>query len=257
MRKLLFAANWKMNLTPAEGRALIDSLRAKLDPDAAVIARDREVMIAPPFLGIPAAAQALAGSSIALGAQNAHFEAKGAFTGEISPAMLQFFGVSHVILGHSERRHIFGETDELISKRVAGAIGNRLTPILCVGETLEQRDGGRTLETVIAQLQRGLTAIQISEAHRVVIAYEPVWAIGTGRTATPEHAQTVHGAIRGLLDETYGREIASTIRILYGGSVTPDNVDSLVAKPDIDGALVGGASLNADSFARIVCAKAG
>ena len=257
MRKLLFAANWKMHLTPAEGRTLIAGLRANLDPDATTLARDREVLVAPPFLAIPAAAQALAGSSIALGAQNVHFEAKGAFTGEISPAMLQFFGVSYVILGHSERRHLFHETDDLISKRVAGAIANRLTPVLCIGETLEQRDAGRTLETVLVQIQHGLTAVQQTDAHRVVLAYEPVWAIGTGRTATPEHAQTVHGAIRGLLDETYGHEIASTIRILYGGSVTPDNIDSLLAKPDIDGALVGSASLNAESFARIVRTKVG
>jgi triosephosphate isomerase len=257
MRKLLFAANWKMNLTPAEGRTLIAGLRANLDPDAATLARDREVMVAPSFLAIPAAAQALAGSSIALGAQNVHFEAKGAFTGEISPAMLQFFGVSYVILGHSERRHIFDETDDLISKRVAGAIANRLTPVLCIGETLEQRDAGHTLETVLSQLQKGLAGIKPEDSPRVVIAYEPVWAIGTGRTATPEQAQTVHGAIRELLADSFGHDSAAAIRILYGGSVTPDNIDSLVVKPDIDGALVGSASLNAESFARIVRAKVG
>jgi triosephosphate isomerase (TIM) len=257
MRKLLFAANWKMNLTPAEGRALINGLRAKLDPDAATLARDREVMIAPPFLGIPAAAQALAGSSIALGAQNVHFEAKGAFTGESSPAMLKFFGVSYVILGHSERRHIFNETDDLISKRVAGAVANRFTAILCVGETLAQRDAGHTLETVLAQLQKGLAAIKPEDARSVVIAYEPVWAIGTGRNATPEQAQTVHGAIRELLGDSFGHDAAALIRILYGGSVTPDNIDSLAVKPDIDGALVGSASLTAESFERIVRAKTG
>jgi triosephosphate isomerase len=246
-----------MNLTPAEGRSLIAALRANLDPDAATLARDREVMIAPPFLAIPAAAQALAGSSIALGAQNVHFEAKGAFTGEISPAMLQFFGVSYVILGHSERRHIFHETDELISKRVAGAIANRLTPILCVGETFEEREAGHTLETVLSQLQSGLAGIKPEDVGRVVVAYEPVWAIGTGRNATPEQAQTVHGAIRELLADSFGHDSAAAIRVLYGGSATPDNIDSLSAKPDIDGALVGGASLNAESFARIVRAKAG
>jgi triosephosphate isomerase (TIM) len=214
-------------------------------------------MAAPPFLAIPAAAQALAGSSIALGAQNVHFEAKGAFTGEISPAMLQFFGVSFVILGHSERRHIFNESDDLISKRVAGAVGNRLTPILCVGETLEQRDAGHTLETVLSQLQSGLAGIKPEDSGRIVIAYEPVWAIGTGRTATPEQAQTVHGAIRELLADSFGHDSAAAIRILYGGSVTPDNIDSLIVKPDIDGALVGSASLNAESFSRIVRAKLG
>jgi triosephosphate isomerase (TIM) len=257
MRKPLFAANWKMHLTPAEGRTLIAGLRANLDPDTATLARDRDVMVAPPFLAIPAAAQALAGSSIALGAQNVHFEAKGAFTGEISPAMLQFFGVSFVILGHSERRHIFNESDDLISKRVAGAVGNRLTPILCVGETLEQRDAGHTLETVLSQLQSGLAGIKPEDSGRIVIAYEPVWAIGTGRTATPEQAQTVHGAIRELLADSFGHDSAAAIRILYGGSVTPDNIDSLIVKPDIDGALVGSASLNAESFSRIVRAKLG
>jgi triosephosphate isomerase (TIM) len=257
MRKMLFAANWKMNLNPIEGRTLIGALRALLDPEAASLARDREVMVAPPFLAIPAAAQALAGSSIGLGAQNVHFEAKGAFTGEIAPPMLRFFGVTYAIVGHSERRHIFGETDELISKRVGGAVANRLTPILCVGETLEQRDQGQTLETVLGQLQQGLSAIQPEAASRIVLAYEPVWAIGTGRTATPEQAQTVHGAIRELLGDTYGHETADDVRILYGGSVTPDNIDSLITKPDIDGALVGGASLNAESFARIVRARIG
>jgi triosephosphate isomerase (TIM) len=255
MRKKLFAANWKMNLNPAEGRSLIAALRALLDPETESLARDREVMVAPPFLAIPAAAQALAGSSIVLGAQNVHFETKGAFTGEIAPLMLRFFGVTYVIVGHSERRHIFGETDELISKRVAGAVANRLTPILCVGETLEQRDKGQTLETVLGQLQKGLSAIQPEAASGIALAYEPVWAIGTGRTATPEQAQTVHGAIRELLSDTYGHDTADKIRVIYGGSVTTDNIDSLVAKPDIDGALVGGASLNAESFAQIVRAK--
>ena len=257
MRKKLFAANWKMNLTPVEGRNLIMGLRALIDPEAAALARDREVVVAPPFLTIPAVAQALAGSSVGLGAQNVYFEAKGAFTGEISPPMLQFFGVTHVIIGHSERRHIFHENDDLNSKRMAGAIANRLTPILCVGETLEQRDSGATLETVLGQLQKGLTGIQPEAASRLVIAYEPVWAIGTGRTATPEQAQTVHGAIRELLADSYGHDTAEKVRILYGGSATPDNIDTLVAKPDIDGALVGGASLNAESFARIVRAKIG
>ncbi|MGA2411848.1 MAG: triose-phosphate isomerase [Candidatus Binataceae bacterium] len=251
----MFAGNWKMNLAPIEGRSLIAALRANLDPDTAVLSRDREVMVAPSFLGIPAAAQALAGSSIALGAQNVHFEAKGAFTGEVSPGMLQFFGVTYVIVGHSERRHIFHETDDLISKRLAAAVANRITPILCVGETAAQHDAGQTVETVMIQLQQGLTVLKAEDARRIVIAYEPVWAIGTGRNATPEQAQTVHGAIRELLADSYGHDAAAAIRILYGGSVTADNVDSLAAKPDIDGALVGGASLKAESFARIVRAK--
>jgi triosephosphate isomerase len=251
MRKKLIAGNWKMNLGPTEGRTLIAELRAELDRDAASLARDREVLVAPPFLTIAAVAQALAGSSILLGAQNAHFEDKGAFTGEVSAAMLKAFGVTHVILGHSERRHIFGETDELVGKRVAGAIASRFVAILCVGETLEERDGGRTLQVVLRQLQAGLAGVKAESAERVVVAYEPVWAIGTGRTATPEQAQLVHAAIREALADHFSRPAADTIRILYGGSVTVDNVDSLMAKPDIDGALVGGASLKAASFARI------
>jgi triosephosphate isomerase len=256
MRKKFYAGNWKMNLTPTEGRALIAELRADLDPDAIVLARDREVLVAPPFLTIPAAAQALAGSSILLGAQNAHFEDKGAFTGEVSAAMLKAFGVTHVILGHSERRHIFGESDELVGKRVAGAVANRFTAILCVGETLGERDAGRTLEVVLRQLQAGLAEVQTANAERVIIAYEPVWAIGTGRTATPEQVQQVHASIREALADHFSRPAADTIRILYGGSVTAENIDSLVVKPDIDGALVGGASLKAASFARIMRAGA-
>jgi triosephosphate isomerase len=255
MRKKLYAGNWKMNLTANEGRALIAELRRDLDPDAAVLMRDREVLVAPPFLTIPAVAQALAGSSILLGAQNAHFEDKGAFTGEVSAAMLKAFGVTHVILGHSERRHIFGETDDLVGRRVAGAIANRVTAILCVGETLEERDGGRTLEVVLRQLQAGLAGAKGEDSDRVIIAYEPVWAIGTGRTATPEQAQQVHASIREALADHFSRPATDSIRILYGGSVTADNIDSLVVKPDIDGALVGGASLKADSFSRIVRAR--
>jgi triosephosphate isomerase (TIM) len=254
-RRLLFAANWKMNLTPAEARTLIAALRAELDRDAATLARDRDVMVAPSFLSIPAAAQALAGSAIALGAQNMHSESKGAFTGEVSAEMLRFFGVSYVIVGHSERRHIFKEDDESIGRRAAAVAAARMMPILCVGETAAERDAGRTLEVVLRQLQSGLSHFSPDQAPNVAIAYEPVWAIGTGRTATPEQAQTVHGAIREALADRLGQAASVAIRILYGGSVTAENVDTLMAKPDIDGALVGGASLKADSFARIVRAK--
>ncbi len=255
MRRKLFAANWKMNLTPAEGRTLIAALRADLDRDAAALARDRDVLVAPPFLAIPAAAQALAGSAVALGAQNMYFEPKGAFTGEVSAEMLRFFGVSYVIVGHSERRHIFKEDDETVGRRAAAVATARMTPILCVGETATERDAGRTLEVVLRQLEIGLSQFPARDAANVVIAYEPVWAIGTGRTATPEQAQTIHGALREALNERLGHDTGAAIRILYGGSVTADNVDTLMAKPDIDGALVGGASLKADSFARIVRAK--
>jgi triosephosphate isomerase (TIM) len=255
MRRKLFAANWKMNLTPLEGRNLIAEIRAALEPDAATLARDRDVMIAPPFLALPAAAQALAGSAIALGAQNMHFEPKGAFTGEVSAAMLNFFGVAYVIVGHSERRHIFKEDDESVGRRAAAVAAARMTPILCVGETANERDAGDTVDVVLRQLQHGLGHFSSDREPNAVIAYEPVWAIGTGRTATPEQAQTVHGAIREALADRLGQTAAAAVRILYGGSVTADNVDTLMAKPDIDGALVGGASLKADSFARIVRAK--
>ncbi|MGH8011936.1 MAG: triose-phosphate isomerase [Candidatus Binataceae bacterium] len=257
MRKKLFAGNWKMNMTPNEGRILVMALRAELDRDAAALAQDSEVMVAPPFLTIPAVSQGLAGSNIALGAQNVHFEDKGAFTGEVSAPMLRAFGVTYVIIGHSERRHIFHETDELIGKRVVAALAHRLIPILCVGETLAQRDSGKSVTVVLGQLQAGL-ALTLGGARTktpLVIAYEPVWAIGTGRNATPEQAQEVHGALREALHDKL--EDAAAVRILYGGSVSPDNVDSLMAKPDIDGALVGGASLKADSFARIVRARSG
>ncbi|HXZ89072.1 MAG TPA: triose-phosphate isomerase [Candidatus Binataceae bacterium] len=257
MRKKLFAGNWKMNLGPTEGRQLIAALRADLDRDAAALARDREVMVAPPFLSIPAVAQALAGSSILLGAQNMHFEEKGAFTGEVAPSMLRYFGVSHVIVGHSERRHVFKEDDDLIGKRAAAVVAQRMTPVLCVGETGPERDGGRTTEVVLRQLQFGLAQIKPQDSARIIVAYEPVWAIGTGRTATPDQAQQVHAAIREALGDRFGKETADAVRILYGGSVTADNIDSLMAKPDIDGALVGGASLKADSFARIVRARIG
>ena len=255
MRKKLIAGNWKMHLLPVGARALVERIRAEIDPLAAALAKDREVMVAPPAILIPAVAQAIAGSSIMLGAQNMHFDDKGAFTGEIAPPMLLAYGVTHVILGHSERRHIFHEPDELINKKVVAALHHRMTPILCVGETQDEHDSGRALDVVLRQLQRGLEGVADDHVTRVVIAYEPVWAIGTGRTATPEQAESVHGAIRGAILERYGRQRADAVRIIYGGSVNDENVDSLVCKPDIDGALVGGASLKADSFARIVKAR--
>ena len=244
-----------MNLTPLEGRNLIAALRANLDPDSASLLRDREVLVAPPFMSIPAVSQALAGSSILLGAQNVHYEASGAFTGEVSAPMLRAFGVSHVIIGHSERRHIFKESDELVSKRLSGVIANRMTAIFCIGETLEQRDRGDTMRVVLAQLQAGLAETPSEKSGQLIVAYEPVWAIGTGRNATPQQAQEVHAAIRVALRDHFSAEKADQVRILYGGSVTPDNVNSLISQSDIDGALVGGASLKADSFARI--ARAG
>ncbi len=252
MRRKLFAANWKMNLGPAQARELIRAVRAQLDPQSGSLLKDREVMIAPPAILIPAVQQELAGASIALGAQNMYFEEQGAFTGEISAAMLKAYGVTHVILGHSERRHIFGEDDVLINKKVKAALRHELTPVLCVGETLAQRDGGETTRILTTQLLAGLGELDAAQVSKVVIAYEPVWAIGTGKNATPDQAQREHGALRGTLVERAGRDVAHSVRILYGGSVTAENVDSLMSKPDIDGALVGGASLKADSFVRIV-----
>ncbi len=257
MRRKLIAGNWKMNLTALEARAMLAALRGDIDKDAATLAKDRDILVAPAAILIPAVSQALAGSSIALGAQNMHFEDKGAFTGEVSPAMIRAYGVTHVILGHSERRHVFGERDDLINKKVLAALKHRLIPILCVGETQQERDAGKTLEVVGRQTEAGLANVGAEAAEKVVLAYEPVWAIGTGRTATPEQAQEVHGAIREILRDRFGKEPGDRIRILYGGSVTADNVDSLVSKPDIDGALVGGASLKADSFARIIRARVG
>ena len=251
MRRKLIAGNWKMNLSANEARAVIAALRAQIDPVAAQLAKDRELLIAPTTLAIGAVGQALAGSSIALGAQNMHWEDSGAFTGEVSAPMLKAFGVTHVIIGHSERRHVFFETDEFVNRKVATALKHRMVPIMCVGETLAEREASRTLEVVMRQLENGLSNIPAEAAGTVVIAYEPVWAIGTGKTATPEQAQLVHGSIREFLDDSWGKSAAAETRILYGGSVTPDNIDSLLAKPDIDGALVGGASLKADSCAKI------
>lgn len=241
-----------MNLTAPEACALAGAIRADYQLDASDLGRDRDVMVAPPAIDIPGVARELYGSSIAIGAQNMHHEDHGAFTGEISPPMLKAFGVVYVIAGHSERRHIFGEKDEQINRKVQAALRHGMTPILCVGETEAEHDSGQTVDVVLGQLHGGLSGIDAVQVTHVVVAYEPVWAIGTGRNATPEQAQLVHGAIRAALTRSFGLEAADIVRILYGGSVTPANVDSLVAQPDIDGALVGGASLKAESFARII-----
>ena len=257
MRRKMLAGNWKMNLTPIEARQLIRALRAAIDPEAAELARHRDVLVAPAAVSLPAVAQELAGSNIVLAAQNMHYEDKGAFTGEVSAPMLKALGVTHVILGHSERRHIFGESDELINRKVLAAVRHRLVPILCVGETQQQHDGGHTTTVILRQTQDGLAGLDGRDAARAIIAYEPVWAIGTGRTATPAQASLAHGVIREAIRDNFGPECAAAIRIIYGGSVTPENVDALIGSHDIDGALVGGASLKADSFARIVRARAG
>ena len=248
MRRPLIAGNWKMYKTVPEGVALAQEIRAGL----ALPPKDRDVLVAPPFTALAAIAEALRGSDVFLGAQNMHWEREGAFTGEISPTMLKQAGCSHVILGHSERRHIFGESDDMVARKTRAAVDNGLTPILCVGETLPERESSLTLEVVERQLERALRALTPDEISRAVVAYEPVWAIGTGRTATPAQAQEVHAFIRKRLSATHGEPAAAAVRILYGGSVKPDNVDGLMAEPDVDGALVGGACLKAESFVRIV-----
>ena len=245
-RRPLIAGNWKMHLNIGEAKSLA------ADIVAGGIPADRDVMLAPPFTALAAVAETLKDTPVLLGAQNNCWEEKGAFTGEISPLMLKDAGCSVAIAGHSERRHIFGETDELINKRVAGALKFGLTSILCIGETLEEREAGDTFAVLEKQTRQGLTGISGFSPDKLVIAYEPVWAIGTGRTATEAQAQEVHLFVRNLLVDIYEKNIASDMRILYGGSVKPDNVDILMAQEDVDGALVGGAALKAESFIRII-----
>ncbi len=248
MRRPLFAGNWKMHKGIAETKKFFEEfLPLVRDIDF----EDREIMIAPPFVSLFTASEFLKGSKISLGAQNACWEKSGAFTGEISPVMLKELGVKYVIIGHSERRHIFGETDELIAKRVKGVLEEGLCPILCVGETLEQREKGITFEVIAEQLKQGLKNIKQLLPDALVIAYEPVWAIGTGKTATPSQAEEVHTFIREVLSNIYGKDSANGIRILYGGSVKPDNIKELIVQPNIDGVLVGGASLDPKSFSEI------
>lgn len=211
-----------------------------------------DVAVCPPFVYLQQAGKALSSSRVALGAQDVYFEQKGAFTGEISAAMLKDIGCTYAICGHSERRHVIGETDELINKKVHAAISGGLLPILCVGELLEERKASKTAEVVTRQMKKGLAGLSKEKMSAVTIAYEPVWAIGTGLTATPEQAQDVHALIRNLLAEMFDRKIAGEIRIQYGGSVKPDNARELMQKEDVDGLLVGGASLKADDFVAIV-----
>lgn len=249
MRIPLMAGNWKMNMTTKEAAALLDGLLEQLAGQAL---DDREVLVCPPATAISTVAAILDGSGIKWGGQNMHHARKGAFTGKISPLMLTDLGCTYVILGHSECRHIFGEGDEMINRKVTLALETGLLPIFAVGEKLAQREAGAAEKTVIEQLERGLAGLNQAQAANIVVAYEPVWAIGTGKTASPADAQAMHKTIRTWLDERWGNEVADGIRILYGGSVKPHNVDTLMSQPDIDGALVGGAALKAESFARIV-----
>jgi len=246
MRRKLIAGNWKMYKTVAEAVALVEEIRK----GAATAPADS--LVAPPYTALGAAVAAAKGSSLAVAAQNMHFEKEGAYTGEVSAAMLRDIGVTHVILGHSERRQYFAETDDGVARKTKVALASGLVPISCVGETLAEREAGRTMEVVGRQLDAILDAVTADEAKQVVIAYEPVWAIGTGKVATPEEAQEVHAFIRSRIASRHGQPVADVLRILYGGSVKPDNVQGLMALPDVDGALVGGASLKADSFLKLV-----
>ncbi len=243
-RRTIVAGNWKMNLDRAKARDLATAVAAR-----AAEAGTTELVLCPPAVYVETVAAALGGSSpVALGAQNMHDQSSGAFTGEVAPPMLLDLGCRYVILGHSERRTLFGETDAVVNAKTRAALAAGLTPIVCVGETLEEREGGRTAAVVTTQVQASLAGLTPADLEKIVVAYEPVWAIGTGRVATPQQAQEVHALIRGLLGGLASPAVAAKVRIQYGGSVKPDNAADLAVQPDIDGALVGGASLKADDF---------
>lgn len=248
MRTPLIAGNWKMHKNSAEAVELVRRLVPLVDAVEGV-----EVAVAPPFTALPAVASVLrADAAVLLAAQNVHEEEHGAFTGEVSVAMLQDVGVSLVIVGHSERRQYFGETDESVGRKVGAVLRVDLTPIICVGESLAEREAGQAFAVVERQVRAALEAVDASRLAQVVVAYEPVWAIGTGRTAGTQQVQELHAHLRSVLADLGGREAAEQVRILYGGSVKPDNVAELMAQDDVDGALVGGASLDAETFASIV-----
>lgn len=246
-RTPLMGGNWKMNKTISEAVSTATELK-KLVADV----KDRDVLLFVSPTLLPAVCDAVKGSNIEVGAQNMYFEASGAFTGETSPLQVKDAGAQWVLLGHSERRHIFGETDELINKKIKSALENGIKPMLCVGELLEEREAGKVEAVLTTQVKGGFAGLSKEDAMKLAIAYEPVWAIGTGKTATPEDADEAHLVVRKVLTDLYDAEVADSMRILYGGSMKPDNVDGLMAKENVDGGLVGGASLKADSFERIV-----
>jgi triosephosphate isomerase len=247
MRKKLIAANWKMYKTPEQTREFFDAflpIIAKHDRD--------EICVCPPFVDLPAACECARGSNVSIGGQDMYWQKEGAYTGEISCAMLQAVGCTHVIIGHSERRQYFGETDDTVNAKLKAALEAGLVPIVCMGEVLEEREAGLTDDVLRRQCTRALYKISGKKAAKLVIAYEPVWAIGTGKTATPAIASEAHLLIRGEVAKALGDEVANNLRILYGGSVKPDNAKALMSEPEIDGALVGGASLDPKSFAAII-----
>ena len=246
MRKAIIAGNWKMHKTPAEAVEMINELKP-LVKDATC-----DVVICPTFVCLDAAVKAAKGSNIKIGAQNMHFEESGAFTGEVAPGMLEAMGVEYVVIGHSERREYFNETDETCNKKVKKAFEHNLIPMLCCGETLEQRETGKYVEVLAGQNKADMAGLTNEQAEKVVIAYEPIWAIGTGKTATSDQANETIAAIRNVVAEMFGKEVADKVRIQYGGSVKPGTIKDQMAKSDIDGALVGGASLVAEDFSKIV-----
>ncbi len=247
MRKPIIAGNWKLNNTEREAVELVTALRTNLaDVDTV------DIIVCPVFTVLGVVHDVLLESNIALGAQNVYWEDSGAFTGEVSAPLLKEIGVQYVIIGHSERRQYFGETNQTVNKKIRAALNHDLTPIVCVGEILQEREADKTCEVIQTQCKESLAGFNADEMKRMIIAYEPVWAIGTGKTATPAQAQEVHKFIRELLTKMHNEEAAQTLRIQYGGSVKPENTAELMAQEDIDGALVGGASLKADSFIQIV-----
>jgi len=247
MRKKIIAGNWKMNKTVSEAESLSEAIKRELDSEAKV-----DVVLCPPFIAINAVSKAVSGTQIAVGAQNMHYEASGAYTGEISAEMLREQYCRYVILGHSERRQYFGETNESVNKKTFAALAAGLKPIVCVGESLEEREADKVEEVITTQINGSLAGLSEADFKNVVVAYEPVWAIGTGKTASPEQAQDVHAMIRGLLVKLSSQATADTVRIQYGGSMKPSNAAELLSKPDIDGGLIGGAALDATSFIGIV-----
>jgi triosephosphate isomerase len=247
MRKPIIVGNWKMNKTIREAVDLVSTLKPLIADVSEV-----EVGVAPPFTALASVRDKMGETRILLGGQDVYWEAAGAFTGEISPSMLKDAGCSFVIVGHSERRQYFRETDAEVNQKIRAVLDEELFPIVCVGESLEQRDSGQASSVVESQIRSCFRGLSSTDMERIVIAYEPVWAIGTGKTATPGTAEEMHGQIRATVEEMFGRDIAAGIRIQYGGSVSPDNIEDLMREPDIDGALVGGASLKAESFSRIV-----
>ena len=246
-RKSLIAGNWKMCKTIPEAKELVEGLKKNLAGIS-----DREILVCPPFTALAAVAETLKGSNISVGSQNIFWEKKGAFTGEVSPDMIVGTGCKFAIVGHSERRQYFSETDETVNKRMKAAFVAGLIPIVCVGEMLAERENGTTFKVVDKQVKNGVAGITPDNAKTLVLAYEPVWAIGTGKTATPQQAEEVHAYIRKIYSQMYGETAANSVRILYGGSVKPDNATEIMKQPNVDGALVGGASLEIESFTKIV-----